>query len=188
MDQQQQFLQQFYDVSKGVSKYITLDVLQLGVPYEITRFRFHESSYGRCLVVDLANGFWLVLPKRIGDLASTEERLEWLNTQRFCMIFKGRQEKYRKMAIIEFKTMEQFLLDQATAAIDIPMINFEIENFQNGTTVQDAGAQTKEDEIPQLEAQAQSVQEAKQDNSKDGVITKTGAAPKVTIKVKKERR
>ena len=116
MDQQQQFLQEFSDVSKGVSKYITLDVLQLGIPYEIARFRLHESAYGRCLVVDLAVGFWLVLPKRIGDLVSTEERLGWLNLQHFWLIFKGRHEKYRKMAIVEFKTTEQFMLEQIPAA------------------------------------------------------------------------
>ena len=94
MEQQQKCLQEFSDVGKGVSKYITLDVLQLGVPYEIVRFRLHESAYGRCLVVDLAIGFWLVLPKRIGDLVSTDERLEWLNSQHFWLVFKGRHEKY----------------------------------------------------------------------------------------------
>ena len=182
MEQQQNFLQEFSDVGKGVSKYITLDVLQLGDPYEIARFRLHESAYGRCLVVDLAIGFWFVLPKRIGDLVSTGERLECLNSQHFWLIFKGRHEKYRKMALVEFKTVEQFMMEQVPTAPDMPMINFAFNDLLSGTTVNEVGVQTEvvQPVQPPLE------QETKQDKDKD--IRKTGAPPKVTIKVKKERR
>ena len=182
--QQQQFLQQFADAGNGVSKYISLDALQLGIPYEITQFRILESTYGRCLAVDLAVGFWLVLPKRIGDLVTTDEKLNWLNSQNYWLIFKGRHEKYRKMAMIEFKTMDQFLMEQATAALDLPQINFEIENVQSGTVLKEV--QNVEMPPPPPPAISPS-KTTKQDVPKENA-PKPGAAPKVTIKVKKERR
>lgn len=189
MDAQEQFLQQFNDVSKGVSKYITLDVLQIGIPYEITRFRLHDSMYGRCLIVDLAAGFWLVLPKRIGDLVSTEEQVNLLNSKKYWLVFKGRHEQYRKMAVIEFKTMEQYLMEQVEATEDMPLVHFAVHDMQNGTILKEVGIQTEEIQINGAGEQPQQpLEEPKQDESKAEGIPKSGAAPKVTIKVKKERK
>lgn len=56
MSTENKFLKYFEDISMGVSKYITLDALQIGFLYEIIQFRLHESTYGRCLIVDLADG------------------------------------------------------------------------------------------------------------------------------------
>ena len=184
MEQQQQFLQEFYDVSSGVSKYITLDLLEIGVPYEISQFRFYDKTFGHSLVVDLAVGFWLFLPKRIGNLATTEEQLKWLNSQNYWMIFKGRNEKYRNMALIEFKTLEQFLLDQATAAIELPTANLDLGNIFSAPMVKDTAVQTEE-VLPSIQPLQQ---DTNQNASKENVSPKNGAAPKVTIKVKRERR
>lgn len=174
MTDQEKFLQQFEDVSKGISKYITLDSLQIGTPYEIVRFRLHDSVYGRCLIVDLAVGFWLVLPKRIGDLVGNEEQVGILNSQHFWMIFKGRHEHYRKMAIIEFKTMEQFMEEQVDLDIDLPNIQFNVESLDVGTQVHEVGTQTEE------------VKPSEKEHKKDDQRPKGGAVPK--IKTKKERK
>lgn len=176
MNTQEQFLQQFDDVSKGVSKYITLDTLQVGIPYEVKRFRLHDSVFGRCLVADLAVGFWLVLPKRIGDLVDTEEKLQWLNSKNYWMVFKGRNERLRNMPIIEFKTMEQYLLEQAEEAmVDMPLLQFTVD--ESGTLLNDIGTQTVDIQV-----------EAEQKPIKGEVNPKSGAAPKVTIKVKKDKK
>lgn len=175
MENEVKFLQLFENVSKGTSKYITLDSLQVAVPYEVVNFRLYDSPYGRCLIADLAGGFWLVLPRRIGDTVKTEEQVKILNSKKYWMIFKGRHQQYRKMAIIEFKTLEQFMEDQAVD-LNMPMVNFSVG--ANGF-VQEASTQTEAAPIaPAGEATLALVEEP----------VKSGLAPKVTIKVKKERK
>ena len=120
------FYQQFENVSKGATKYITLDSLQIGLPYQVINFRLHEGQYGRCLIADLPNGYWVVLPKRIADVVKSEEHLTQLNSKNYWMIFKGRQTEYRKMAIIEFKTMEQMEQEQALENFGIPLVNYTV--------------------------------------------------------------
>jgi hypothetical protein len=115
-----QFLKNFESIAMGSSKYITLDSLVIGTAYEVVNFRLKESTYGRCLVADLADGFWLVLPKRIGNAVETPEQVEQLNSKKYWMVFKGRNAQYRNMAIIEFKTYEQVILDQITSQIVLP--------------------------------------------------------------------
>ena len=112
MEDKAKFIQLFEDISKGLSKYTTLDSLQVDVPYEVVGFRPHESPYGRCIIAVLVDGFWLVLPKRIGDTVKTEEHLNIINSQKYWMIFKGRHPQYRRMALLEFKTMDKFLPQQ----------------------------------------------------------------------------
>ena len=84
--------------------------------------------------------------------------------------------------MIEFKTMDQFLLEQATAALDpmdLPQISFEIDNVQSGTVLKEV----QSGEMPPLPPPVNSPPKATQQDA-----PKPGAAPKVTIKVKKERR
>lgn len=159
------FLQLFEDISKGVSKYITLDALQIGTPYEVIQFRLHDSAYGRCLIVDLVDGFWLVLPKRIGDMVKTNEQLSLLNSKKYKMTFKGRHEQYRKMAIIEFTNGEQMLKDQVNYGTQ-PIPNFEI----GIDGIIQSLANQIEAEIPSNET-----------------VT-VAAAPKMTIKIKKDKK
>lgn len=172
MADQENFLQQFDAVSKGVSKYINLTSLEIGVPYEITKFRFHESIYGRCLVVDLAIGCWLVLPKRIGDLVTTEQQLEFLNTQNYWMTYRGQHLNYTRMAIIEFKTLQQFVDEQVEATIDMPHISFHLDQFDNGTKLVESGVQTQE----------AVVEPKKEERNKGASTSKTGP------KLKKDRK
>ena len=74
--------------------------------------------------------------------------------------------------------MEQFIMEQVPTAPDMPMINFALNDLLSGTTVNEVGVQTEE------------VQPVEQplEQEKEKANPKTGAAPKVTIKVKKERR
>lgn len=174
MADQDKFLQQFDAVSKGASKYINLTTLEIGVPYEITKFRFHESIYGRCLVVDLAIGCWLVLPKRIGDVVTTEQQLELLNAQNYWMIYRGQHSNYTRMAIIEFKTLQQFVDEQIEATIDMPHISFHIDQFDHGTKVE-TGVQTLEEKMVDSEPK-------KEDRNKGASTSKNGP------KLKKERK
>ena len=109
LNSEEKFLKEFNDASKGISKYISIDSLVVGVPYEILRFRLHESIYGQCLIADLTIGSWLVLPKRIGKLVTSEEQVQLLNSKGYWLVFNGRNEAYQKMAIIEFKTFEEIL-------------------------------------------------------------------------------
>lgn len=171
MTVEDKFVQLFEDVSKGVSKYITLDVLQIGIPYEVVNFRLYDSTYGRCLIVDLADGCWLILPKRIGDTMKTEEQTKILNSKKYWMVFKGRHEQYRKMAVIEFKTMEQFLQEQAPVDPGMPVLDF---TYIANDLMQDAATQTEATQVANTGTQTEPI--------------KTGVAPKVTIKVKKDRK
>lgn len=190
MNSQEQFLQKFDDASKGVSKYITLDVLEIGIPYEISRFRLLDSVYGRCLIVDLAVGFWLVLPKRIGDLVTTEEQVQLLNSQHYWMIFKGRHEQYRKMAIIEFKTMEQLMTETADLISDMPLVNFALETHESGTILKEIGTQTEVMQLAEAATKTVNIQDEGQQVVKEPTKTapKKEDTPKINIKTKKEKK
>ena len=118
------FIQQFENVSKGATKYITLDSLQVGLPYQVLGFRLLDGQYGRCLIADLPDGFGVILVKRIADVVKSEEHLNQLNSKKYLMIFKGRHHEYRKMAIIEFKTMEQLEQEAALENFGIPIATY----------------------------------------------------------------
>lgn len=165
------FLEEFQNVSKGVSKYIKLDVLQVGVPYQVKQFRTQDSPYGKCLIADLVTGFWLFLPKRIANLVNTDEQLELINGKGYWLIFNGRDEQYRNMALVEFKTMEQIAVDN----INSEMIVTEVVGTMGDIFTQD---------FP-LHQFLDPVNENKQVG--EGRM-KSGAAPKVSIKVKKDRK
>lgn len=165
MNTSQQFFQYFGDVSKGVSKYINLESLLVGLPYEVKRFRFFDGKFGRCLVVDLLDGFGVILPKRISDTVKTQQELDWLNSKQYSMTFCGRNTALKNMAIIEFN---------------------EIKSLEEKPVQQDQEVQVSNylEQMSDIDAVLSQIETAVEEKA----ASDASKAPKVTIKVKKERK
>ena len=140
---QQKFLQQFLDVANGVSQYITVDALEKNVPFSVAEFRFHQSTYGRCIVVELEIGLWFILPKRMGDMINSDERLKWINSQSYSLMFKGRDKERRNMAIIEFIPRNSIEEEETLDGLDSTLMDFINQNLKSQKVLQEVSTQTE---------------------------------------------
>lgn len=91
----------------GVGGFVKITDLPQGEPYEVSLFSFTTTRFGERILATLKNGQSTILPKRFADAVdNNQEQLNWLNSTRYNMVFRGIDINRKNMVIVEFNKIE----------------------------------------------------------------------------------